>query len=161
MDKSKELDAQREAANILLDLGVSIPMTAPWLFRAVGIKKFRMTVRRPYYGTMIRISQAWISMDITAEVIAKNNLEDDLKLMASHGKTVAMIVAYGILRGRFTGLFAGLLARMLLWRVCPSLLIEAAYRLVTLSRVEDFTNTIRLIGTMNVMRSLSPEIKGS
>jgi len=154
-------DAQREAANILLDQGVSIPMTAPWLFRLFGKKQIRLTIRRPYWGTMVRVSRAWLSIGVDSKTIAKNTLEDDLLLIQAHGKTVATIVAYGFLRGWFSGLFAPLLGRYLLWRASPIILVESAFRLVTLSRVEDFTNTIRLIGTMNVTRSLSPQVKGS
>ena len=158
---SKEQEAQREAANTLLDLGVSIPMTAPRLFRWFGKKQIRLTIRRPYWGTMVRISRTWLSMGITAESIKANTLEDDMKLIQTHGKTVAKIIAYGMLRGRLSGLFAGLLGRILLWRVYPVILVEAAYRLVTLSQVEDFTSTIRLLATMDVTRMTSPVIKGS
>lgn len=161
MDSSKELEAQREAANILLDLGVSIPMTAPRLFRWFGKKQIRLTIRRPCWGTMVRISRAWLSMEITAETIKTNTIEDDLKLMQQHGKTIAKIVAYGSLRGRFSGLFAPILGNILFWRTHPTILVEAAYRLVTLSQVGDFTNTIRLLATMDVTRMTSPVIKGS
>ena len=161
MDKSKELEAQREAANILLDLGVSIPMTAPRLFRWFGKKQIRLTISRPCWGTMVRISRAWLSIGITAETIKSNTLEDDMKLMQQHCKTVARIVAYGSLRGRFAGFFAPVLGSILLWRVHPTILVEAAYKLVTLSRVEDFTNTIRLLATMDVTRMTSPVVKGS
>jgi hypothetical protein len=158
---SKEREAQREAANILLDLGVSIPMTAPRLFRWFGKKQIRLTVKRPCWGTMVRISRRWLSMGIEAGKIKNNTLEDDFSLMQAHAGTVATIVSYGILRGRFEGLFAPLLGRILLWRVPPVFLVEAAYKLVTLSRVEDFTSTIRLIATLDMTRSLSPKEKGS
>lgn len=161
MDPTKELEAQREAANILLDLGVNIPMTAPRLFRVFGKKQIRLTIKRPCWGTMVRISRAWLTMGVTAEKIKTNTLEDDLTLMRDHGRTICKVVAYGTLRGWFSGLFAGLLGRILLWRVHPTILVEAAYKLVTLSRVEDFTRTIRLIGTMDVTRNLSPKTKGS
>ena len=156
-----ELEAQREAANILLDLGVSIPMTAPRLFRWFGKKQIRLTIRRPYWGTMVRISREWLSMGLTAEELRNNLLEDDLKLIKIHGKTVATIVAYGALRGPVSELFAPLLGRLLLWKVHPVLLVEAAFKLVTLSRVEDFTSTIRLLATMDVTRRMSPQGKGS
>lgn len=161
MGINKALEAQREAANILLDLGVSIPMTAPRLFRWFGKKQFRLIIRRPCWGTMVRISRAWLSIGITAETIKSNTLEDDMKLMQQHRKTVARIVAYGSLRGRFSGLFAPVLGSILLWRAHPTILVEAAYKLVTLSRVEDFTNTIRLLATMDVTRMTSPVVKGS
>jgi len=161
MDHSKDFEAQREAANILLDLGVSIPMTAPRLFRWFGKKQVRLTIRRPCWGTMVRISRAWLSMGITAEDIKSNSLEDDMKLMQQHGKTVARIVAYGSLRGWFSGFFAPVLGYILRWRAHPTILVEAAYKLVTLSRVEDFTNTIKLLGTMDVTRKMSPVVKGS
>jgi len=161
MGQSKDLDSQREVANILLDLGVTIPMTAPRLFRWFGKKQVRLTIRRPYWGTMVRISRSWLSIGISAETIKTNTLEDDMKLMQQHGKTVARIVAYGSLRGWLSGLFAPVLGRILLWRVHPSILVEAAFKLVTLSRVEDFTNTIRLLATMDVTRKMSPEVKGS
>lgn len=156
-----EFEAQREAANILLDLGVSIPMTAPRLFRWFGKKQFRLTIRRPYWGTMVRISREWLSMGITAAELKNNRLEDDLKLIQQHGKTVAKIVAYGALRGPVAGLFAPILGWLLLWKVHPVLLVEAAFKLVTLSCVEDFTNTIRLLATMDVTRMTSPQGKGS
>lgn len=156
-----EAEAQREAANILLDLGVSIPMTAPRFFRWFGIKKISVTIKRPCWGTMIRISKKWLSMGIDTRDIKSNKIEDDFLLMQTHGKAVATIVSYGILRGYFSGLFAPLLGRILLWRVDPVFLVEAAYRLTTLSRVEDFTNTIRLIATMDMTKNLSPIEKGS
>ena len=156
-----DIEAQREAANILLDLGVSIPMTAPRLFRLLGKKQVRLTIKRPCWGTMVRISRCWLSIGVSSEKINANTLEEDLTLIRDHGKTVCKVVAFGVLRGWFSGLFAGILARYLLWKVHPTILVEAAYKMVTLSRVEDFINTIRLIGTMDVTNSLSPKEKGS
>ena len=161
MDNKDAHAAQRDAADVLLDLGVSIPVRAPRLLRWLGKREMRLTIRRPYYGTMVRISKAWLSMGVTAESISRNSLEDDLKLIGEHGRTVANIVALGILRGKFSGHFAGLLARWLMWHMHPSLMVESAYRLVTLSKVEDFTTTIRLLGAMNVTRNLSPGREGS
>jgi len=161
MYSPKELEAQREAANILLDLGVSIPMTAPRLFRLLGKKQIRLTIKRPCWGTMVRISKVWLEMGVSAEKIKANTIEEDLILMRDHGRQVCKVVAYGILRGWLSGKFAGLLAWILLWRVNSTILVEAAYKMVTATRVEDFINTIRLIGTMDVTRNLSPKTKGS
>jgi hypothetical protein len=155
-----DFDIQKQASEILLDIGVSIPMPAPMLFKFFGKKEIRVTVKRPPWGTLMRISRLWLSMQIDTDIVKKNTNEQDLALMEQHGKTVAKIVAMGIVRGYFTGRLASVVAWFLLWKTPPVFLMEAAFKLVTLSRVQDFRNTTILLSTLLMTKKMG-QMKGS
>jgi hypothetical protein len=156
-----DFDIQKQASEILLDIGVSIPMPAPMLLRVFGKKEIRIVIRRPCWGTLMRISRLWLSMEVDTETVKMNTNEQDLELMEKHGKTVAKIVAMGIVRGYYTGRLAPIVAWFLLWKVNPIFLIEAAFKLVTLSRVSDFRNTTILLSAMLMTKKMGLAVKGS
>lgn len=155
-----DFDIQKQASEILLDIGVSIPMPAPMLFRIFGKREIRVVIKRPYWGTLLRISRLWLSMQIDTEKVRKNTNEQDIALLEEHGHTVAQIVALGILRGYYAGRLAPALAWLLLWKTPPVFLVEAAFKLITLSRIQDFRNTTIFLSSMLMTRQMG-QVEGS
>lgn len=70
MDEATARAIQREAADALLNRGVSIPLKelrVPFRKRPI---KLRVTLRRPYMSGQIEFARTYLSMDVTAEQMA-------------------------------------------------------------------------------------------
>lgn len=142
-----------------MERGVRVPVRAPLLLRVFGKKTVPMVIKQPSMGVLIYISRAYLKMGIDVEQLEGGSVEEAHRLLAQNGRSVARIAAIGWLRTRTRiRLFSGLVARWLLWRLSPQQLRDVLLVLVTLSGVNDFTNTIRLLRAMNMMSpKLSPE----
>lgn len=114
MDREIEI----EAADALLDVGVSLPLIRikiPFRRRPLRI---RMTMRRPCLGNQIRIARLYLETGVSHEEMARFNKHEELAFMALHGVRVSKMVALTICRGRLTGrLLTPLVAWMLRWMV--------------------------------------------
>lgn len=149
-----------KAADTLLDSGVRAPVRAPLLLRLFGRREVSLTFRQPSMGALICISREYLKMGVDVEKLEGGSVEEAHRLLAENGRGVARIAAIGWLRRRARiRLFSGVAARWLLWRLSPQQLRDILLLLVTLSGVQDFTNTIRLLRAMNLMspKNLSPE----
>lgn len=156
-------EVEIRAADTLLERGVRASMRAPLLLRMLGKKEVSLTFRQPTMGVLISISREYLRMGVDVEQLEGGSVEEAHRLMAKHGRGVARIAAMGWL-GTRTGirLFTGVVARRMLWRLSPQQLRDILLLLVTLSGVQDFTNTIRLLRAMNMMspKNLSREEDG-
>ena len=150
------MDAKRieiEAADALLDVGVSLPLFRVRLPFARRSRSIRLTMRRPVLGSQIRIAKKHLAIGFTYE---------ELAFLARHGKTVSEMVALTILRGYVSGWFYKPLAFALRWFVKDELLQGANLRFVSLMGTKSFENIIRFAEAYNPLRpSLSHEAKGS
>lgn len=139
------------SAKMLLDLGVSVPIR-PLRFLKLRYTP-RITLRRPYIGTILKQLNVFLSLGISTEDIAK--LKDDyyIKLMAKNGKEVSLIVAYCIARGYVTSkLFSRIVAWWLRWAVHPDVLCELMVMCIIQIDVSPFKTIIRLVNGMNILR---------
>lgn len=123
---------ERQAAEALLDVGVSVPfkeVKLPW--RKAPLKlRFRMG--RPRLGNQIRIARIFTSMDISHEKLERMKTAERLAFLAKNGRSISRIVALTICRGKWSGfLLSGLVAWFLRWTV-DDLYLEAAFRQWTL-----------------------------
>lgn len=81
---------QREGADALLDVGVSVPLKA---FRIPLRKKpveLRVTMKRPYLSGQIRFARTYLSMGVTSEQMWNFGKEEEMEFMAVHGKKSAV-----------------------------------------------------------------------
>jgi len=156
-------EVEIEASELLLDKGVRVQIRTPF-FMSWLVKHFGITVKRPVLGTMMRISNLYLKMDVEIEKIDAGDLKEAHRLLAEHGVNVSRIVAMGMIRGRVTGtLLSKLLGWYLRWSCDAISLAKIAVLLIQLSGVQHFTNTIRFLSAMKMTtpRNQSPEEKGS
>lgn len=138
-----------EAAEALLDIGVSLPFfKIPFTRRAV-----RLTMKRPCLGGQIRLARLYLQTGITYEQMLAFTKHEELAYMARHGKRVSKMVALTICRGAFaTWLLSDLLAWLLRWFVDDRYLRAANMQFLRLLGTKSFTSIIRSISTANPMR---------
>jgi hypothetical protein len=146
---SEELKASR----LILDLGVAIPIRP---LRFFNIKKTAgqktVVIRRPYMGGLIRMCEQVGRIGVKHEDMQKFTINETVQFMAAHGKAVSMVVAGAIVRGYFSyKLFARIVAWWLRWRVHPIFLAEAMLQITENIDIRPFSNTIKLVETMNLL----------
>lgn len=148
---------QEKFNDIILDLGVSIPLRPIF-----GITP-RFVMKAPYSGTLLRISKLYLSMGIEKKELENMTYEQVMEAHVKHGRKIAMMVAYAIMKGYIRGLiFAPLLSYLLLWRMKPDMLHEAWYQLLTFLDTKSFIRIIRSADQINLMKpKLSQVKKGS
>ncbi|MDE5706913.1 MAG: hypothetical protein K2H69_01890 [Alistipes sp.] len=138
-----------EAAEALLDIGVSLPFfKIPFTRKVV-----RLTMRRPCLGGQIRLARLYLRTGITYEEMLKFSKHEELAYMALHGRRVSKMVALTICRGAISGtLFSGILAWLLRWLVDDRYLRAAGMQFLRLLGTKSFMTVIRSVSTANQMR---------
>ncbi|MCI7071281.1 MAG: hypothetical protein MR982_10045 [Bacteroides pyogenes] len=150
------------SCELLLDLGVRIPVRPlRWLGRKK--KPGKVTLRRPYTGTLIAMTRYYNRIGVTVAEMKEYGTNDWAKLIAAHGHDMARIVACALCRGFVSHrLFSGLVAWWLLWRVHPSVLGDVMLLLIESIDTRPFQITISSVETVNLMKPrLSHEANGS
>lgn len=131
-----------EAAEALLDVGISVPILRvripfcrPWVLR--------MTMRRPRWGTYMRIVRIYLKLGVTAEQVAAMTEDDERRFFDEHAVEASRMLALTICSGYLSGLLlAPFVAWLLRWRVPREYLLEAQRRFRNLKVSRDFMNTI-------------------
>ncbi len=136
---------EKEAAEALLDRGVSVPFKDIRLpFRKKPLK-VRITMKRPTLAGQIEIGRQYLEMDTTAEEAMKLSKLEQMRFIARHGKRLSRIIAYTVCRGYISRhLLVGLTA----WIVRH--FVDYRYQLAATEQFE------RLMGTapfMSIIRS--------
>lgn len=157
------MNVELEAAEALLDTGVSLPFkTIRVPFTRKGFT-LRVTMKRPCLGSQIRIARQYHKIGVTYKQMKAFSKDEEMNFLALHGKRISLMIALTICRGAFTGwLFAPLMAWVIRWFV-PDVFIQGAnLRFITLLGTKDFTNIIRSAEIANPLRpKLSQKEKGS
>lgn len=152
-----------EAAEALLDVGVSLPfirIKIPFRNKPVSV---RVTMKRPCLGNQIRIASHYLKFGCTYEEMEKFNKHEELAFLAIHGKRVSQMIALTICRGAIVGaLFSGIVAWLIRWFVPDVYLQGANLRFVTLLGTKSFMNIIKSVQISNPLKPrLSQKRKGS
>ena len=155
------LQEEQKAATILLDLGVSVPLRPLRFLKKKKVR--RVTIRRPYMGTLVRIWEKYLSMGVKYEDLKNYTFEQQAELYAKHGKAISEMVAYCICRGYLSGkIFNRMVATWLRWRVHPTILTDLWLQTLDMLNVTSFQNIISLAGKVNILKPrLSHEESGS
>ncbi len=150
------------ASELLLDLGVSIPIR-PLRFFNKKKKLKDIVIRRPYMGGLIRIANKFLKIGVTYEELKEYDMQQNLEFITMHGREVSEIVAVAILRGCFSYvLFHKIVSWYLRWRVHPVFLSEAFFQLVTHVDISPFKNIIKSAQKINLLKpKLSQKRNGS
>ncbi len=161
-DQAKRIVA-REAAEVLLDTGVSVPLKEIRIpFRKKALQ-WRVTMRRPTLGGQMRIARLYLSMGVTAAELRGLDKEGQMRFVAEHGVAVSRMVAVTLCRGWWR---RKLLERPVAWVLRqfmePRYLTGALTQYVLLMGTEGFMSIIRSAETVNPMKPrLSRERMGS
>lgn len=143
-----------EAAEALLDVGVSLPLLSlkiPFMKKRVSI--LRVTMKRPFLGTLIRMSKIYAGLGVTYDEMSGFNQIQEAEFMAEHGKEMTRMVALAICRGPLTGrLFSGLLTRAIMWHCDDRYIFGAGLMFKGLLGTRSFRNIIRSVERANPMK---------
>lgn len=151
---------QQEAAEALLNVGVSLPLKA---FRIPFRKKpivLRVTMRRPTMAGQIEIARTYLSMGVTSSQMENFSKEEQMRFLADHGDKVCRLIALTLGRTIFV--------KPLTWFVKHFVRYEfqmaAVRRFVSLMGTDPFIAIIRSAEKTNPMKltlRLSQKKKGS
>lgn len=163
MDEREARRVQREAAEVLLDLGVSLPLKEwrlPFMKRPV---RWRVTMRRPRLAGQICIAREYLSTGVTPEEVSAFTGRERLEFLAYHGTKISRMVAYTLCRGPVSRRF---LVRPVAWFLREAVerhfLMGALEKFISLMGSESFTSIISSIDRANPMKlRLSQRRKGS
>lgn len=132
------------AAELLLDVGVEIPVKTRWF----GIGK--LVMRRPTLGAMMRIARLYGVLGVSVADLEKKSVEEQMAFVAEHGRTISRLVACAVCSGQIAGrMFNGVVAWWLRWNVHPAFLLQAMLLFVKGSQVRAFCSIIPLAREMN------------
>lgn len=148
-----------QAAEMLLDIGIGIPLLPKFLFRK---KDATVTMYRPTLGNLMRMARIYQNIGVTPEAIKEMNCDEQLKLVAEKGHDISRIVAYAICSGYITGrLFNGIVAWWLRWRVHPVFLVQAMIQLLKGTHLSSFCSIIPLVAQVDeLLNPIGSQIKG-
>lgn len=149
---------QKEAAEALLNIGVSVPLKEirlPFRKRPLVV---RVTMRRPAMSGQIEVARTYLSMGVTSAEMDKFTKEEQMAFIAEHGEKVCRMIALTLGRSCFV--------KPLTWFVKHFVRYEfqvaAVKRFVTLMGTDPFIDIIRSAERMNPMKlRLSQKRQGS
>lgn len=143
-----------EAADALLDVGVSLPLLRIKIpFRRKSLQ-IRLTMKRPCLGNQIRIAKLYLETGTTHEAMERFNKHEELAFMALHGVRISKMVALTICRGKLSGwLLTPIVAWLLRWIVDDRWIQGANLRFITLLGTKSFMN---IIGSVELVNPLAP-----
>ncbi len=150
---------QREGAEALLDVGVSVPLLdlkLPFKRRPVPV---RLTMTRPTLGTLIEMAKIWLSTGMTLEEFRGLDFDGQLSFLVHHGKKLSRMLALAV-RQRWVpvGVLSWAIRRWVPW-VYQKGIFE---KFVTLMGTESFLPIISAVERMNPMKlRLSHSKRGS
>lgn len=148
-------DIERQAAETILQRGVSVSIAAPWFIRWAK-KTVRLTIRSPYQGTLMRASAYYLSTGLKDHQLDDITVEQSLALMKVHGRSLSMAVATTILNDYWKGkLFTKLLARYLRWNLTAQQISALVTTILIYGGTSDFMNTTR---SVRMMKTTAPKL---
>lgn len=163
MDEAAIREVQKEAADALLDVGVSIPIKEWRLpFRRKPVR-LRITLRRPSLTGAISLMRICLGIGVTSREMESYTPEEHMRFMVDHGVEVSHMLAYTIVRDPVSRrLLPGIVAWLLRELVEERYLMGAYRTFYRLMGTDRFTNIIRSAERMNPMKlRLSQRRKGS
>lgn len=154
---------EKEAAEALLDRGVSVPFKDFRLFWSRKPVTIRMTMRRPTMSAQIEIARLYLSMGVTTEEAVSMPKMRQMAFLSTHGKALSRIMAYTVCRGYVSRhIFVGLLAWVIRNFVEYKYQIAAVRNFESLMGTDPFIPIIRSAERTNPMKlRLSRRKRGS
>lgn len=154
---------EREAAEALLDRGVSVPFKDIRLPLRKKPLQIRLTMRRPTLSAQIKIARLYLGMGVTTEQVEKMGKMRQMAFVATHGKTLSRIMAHTVCLGYVSRhLLVGVVAWAIRHFVEYKYQIAAVHQFELLMGTAPFMPIIRSVERTNPMKPrLSRGKKGS
>lgn len=154
---------QIEAADALLNAGISVPIKE---FRLPFKKKpvrLRLIMKRPYMSGQMKIARTYLSMNVKAADMENFTKEQEMAFLVEHGVAISRIIAYTICVGFISQrLFVGLVAWFVRHFVEHRYIMLVFKTFTRLMGSRPFTTIIRSAEMANPLkRRLSHKGKGS
>jgi len=148
--RTERPDIEQLAARNILHRGVQFKMAAPWYIRWLK-KEITVTLTSPYLGTLMKVSQYYLSTGLKDHQLEDTSVEQGLALMSVHGKALSKALATALLNGRVKQyLFTKMVARYLRWHCRPQELFALVTALLIYGGTADFLNTTRSVRQMKM-----------
>ncbi|WP_437918443.1 hypothetical protein [Sphingobacterium sp. LRF_L2] len=148
-----EISHEITEAQVILEEGSRLTIPAPFFLRLFGKKTINMVIHDPTAAVCLKLTAMRLSMGVTDEEFENMTVEQGLEFLGKHGKTVAKMVAYGILRGRKRNwLFNSFIAKRLLANYPFSTLLDMMHILSLGSGLQDFMSIIGLCKAVRLTR---------
>lgn len=152
-------EIQREGAEALLNVGVSLPLTD---FKVPFRKEplhLRLTMKRPTMARQIQIARTWLSVGMTLEEFEALDYDGQMEFLAKHGKKLSRMIALTMPHWWLpTCVLSWFVRRCMKWEYQKA----AFEKFVTLMGTASFTPIIRSAEIANPMKlRLSRKKKGS
>lgn len=148
-----------EAAEALLDVGISLPLfriRTPWCKGWT----WRVVMRRPCLGSQMRIARQFLKLGITSRQVERFTDDQERDFFVEHLRELSMMVAYAVCRGYLSGLIlAPVVAWLIRWKMPPEYLIEAQRWFRKLRSTRDFTDIIASVEAINPFRPAASQSK--
>ena len=152
-------EIQREGAEALLNVGVSLPLKdfkVPFRKESLHL---RLTMKRPTMARQIQIARTWLSVGMTLEEFEALDYDGQMQFLAKHGKKLSRMIALTMPRWWLpTCVLSWFGRRWMKWEYQKA----AFEKFVTLMGTASFTPIIRSAEMSNPMKlRLSRKKKGS
>lgn len=142
-----------EAADALLDVGVSVPLLSikiPGRKRPIAL---RMVMRRPTLGGQMRLARKFLELGFTYEEIEAFDATEETAFMATRGRCLSEMVALCLLRGYWSGrLLYRPLAAWIRWRVETRIIRGVLMQYISLLGTQSFTTFIKYLDATHPMK---------
>lgn len=153
--------AMIEAADALLDAGVSLPLCRLKLPLIRKPIELRLRTRRPTLGGQIRVTRKFLDLGVTYEQIKAMTPSEQAVFLAVHGKTLSELIALCILTGYLSGrLLYKPLSWIIRWRAREEHILAITLGYISLLGTQSFQTIIRYLEGRNPLR-LSQQEMGS
>ncbi|MCH5236992.1 MAG: hypothetical protein J1E95_04250 [Muribaculaceae bacterium] len=158
MDEKTIRLIQMEAAEALLNVGVSLPLKEirlPFRKRPFVV---RLTMRRPSMSGQIQVARTYLSMGVTSSEIEGFTKEEQMKFIADHGDKICRMIALTLGRTCFVGPLTWFVKHFVRYEFQ----VAAIRKFVTLMGTDPFIPIIRSAEMSNPMKlRLSQKKTGS
>lgn len=149
------LETEGKAIQTILENGERIEIPSPFFWKRWLGRMEVLTLKEPSAATCLEAIKMRLSMGFTDDEIERMTIDEALEFKATHGLTVAKILALVIIHGSSTTMSVDRLAKLLLRHYSWSWIMQQM-QLVTLSGLEDFTITIGLTQAMRLTKPNDP-----
>ena len=163
MDEQTIRNIQREGAEALLNVGVSVPLLSIQLPLIRKPLRIRLTMRRPTLAGQLQIARTYLAMNTTTEELEAMTTEEQMRFLVENGKRLSRIIALTICTGVLSRkLLTGVLSWIVRNLMSYEYQITAVTQFVQLMGTDPFLSIIRSAERTNPMTlRLSQGRKGS
>lgn len=151
----------KEAAEAILDMGVSLPLLSIGIPFRKSPLVIRLTMTRPRLGGQIRVAKKFLELGVTYQEIEGFSDSEATAFVATKGHIISEMIALCIVGGKYTGLVAMKpLAALIRWCCTPQIIQGALMQYLRLMGTQSFTTFIKYMELTQPMQ-MSQQQQGS